>query len=263
MNFFWAIFFKYDKKAQLLILFRLFDYSETYSDSMISLIIFKNDENLKLFSGKIEDFEKSLELCKESEKQALIFFYITSIKNKYQKQLKDDFFLKLNKKTQIYIFKEFQFIVGEREWGSNDLIKKLDIEVLVEFFENFCEQNERIIIEKSMNYYEGLKFFFKNREEQAFKCLSFQLQMKILQDAPKDKKVWLFSLLSDKNRTKETLEKIKEIDIKEAEKFLFVGKNKNEIKIENKEVKDTNANTNSGLSKEAFKERLKMFNSNK
>ena len=230
---------------------------------MVSQIIFKNEKNSQLFSGKIEDFEKALELCKEPEKQALIFFYIAIIKNR-QAKLNEDFFIKLNKKTQIYFLKEFHLILDEVGVElSKDLKKKLDIEVLVELFEYFCEKYEKEIIEKSGNYYKSLKFVFENREEQAFKCLSFQLQMKILQDAPKDRKVWLFSLLSDKNRTKETLEKIKEIDLKEAEKYLLVKKN--EIKIENKEVKNTNANTNanSGLSKEAFKERLKMFNSHK
>ena len=214
-EFFQENFFKYDKKAQLNILSKklefskIFESSEGSCDILVSQIIFKNEENSQLFSGKIEDYEKALELCKEPKKQALIFIYIALIKNQNQEIL-----------------------------SSKNLKKKIDIETLVEFFEYYCEKNEKKIMEKSENYYKGLKDFFENREEQAFKCLSFQLQMKILQDAPKDKKVWFFSLLSDKNRTKETLEKIKEIDVKEAEKYLFFEKN--EIKIENKEVKNTN-----------------------
>lgn len=98
----------------------------------------------------------------------------------------EDFFLKLNKKTQIYIIKEAS---GQTNFPDKKLLEKLDIEVLVEFFEFFCEKNEKKIIENSENYYRGLQVVFGNREEQAFKNLSFQLQIKILQDAPKDKKL--------------------------------------------------------------------------
>ena len=98
------------------------------------------------------------------------------------------------------------------------------------------------------NIYKDISFLFKTKEdiEKAFKNMIFEAQIKIIENSPKDGKVYLFSLLSDKNRTRKTLNSLKDIDMKSAEKYLFVDNN-----------------TNLGLSKADFKNRLKFFNSHK
>ena len=78
----------------------------------------------------------------------------------------------------------------------------------------------------------------------------------------KMKKLFFFHIFLKKNRTRETLQSIKEIDMQAAEKYLSL-QNEKGMKKEIKEEEKPNVNKNPGLSKEIFKERLKIFNSHK
>ena len=138
------------------------------------------------------------------------------------------------------------------------------MEVRSKFFEHLIISDKLEIIRNYDNIYKDISFLFKTKEdiEKAFKNMIFEAQIKIIENSPKDGKVYLFSLLSDKNRTRKTLNSLKDIDMKSAEKYLFVEPKE---KVNEKEKKDsqTNNNTNLGLSKEDFKNRLKFFNSHK
>ena len=107
--------------------------------------------------------------------------------------------------------------------------------------------------------YQNFSGIFRKRKKLAFKHLQFQTQMNIIEDAPKEKKTFYFSILPEEYRTKETLSKIENIDYKTVEKYL--SNKKKEFKKEDKK-KDENK-TNIGISKEAFKERLKLFDTKK
>ena len=162
------------------------------------------------------------------------------------------YILKFNKRIQIYIFKDIcsKILLGG---PLGDFFEDVDFEVRVKFFEYIIISGNMAVLCPDENTYKFFVFLFKKDSDEAFKCFLFQVQIKLIEDSPKDIKVHLFTLLSDKNRTKQTLNSIKDIDLNSAEKFLF---------IEKKE-KDSKNNNILGLSKESFQDRLKFFNSHK
>ena len=180
--------------------------------------------------------------------QSILFFLILEETN-LSDDIKENLFLKLNQKAQTLIINIWDKLQYESGFFY-DIINKIDIEALVEYF---MDQK------KTSKIYQNFSGIFRKRKKLAFKHLQFQTQMNIIEDAPKEKKTFYFSILPEEYRTKETLSKIENIDYKTVEKYL--SNKKKEFKKEDKK-KDENK-TNIGISKEAFKERLKLFDTKK
>ena len=129
-----------------------------------------------------------------------------------------------------------------------DIINKIDIDVLTECF---MEQKY------STKIYQNFIGIFSKRKKIAFRHFKIQTQIEIINDAPKEKKNIYFAILPDEYRTKETLSKIKDIEHEDAEKNLT--DKKKDLKKDNKDENTIKI----GISREAFKERLKMFDKKK
>lgn len=247
-------FMKLNKKAQIFIIKNIIESkADDYIDEIIELKDFKklfekgiNIEAMMLIYKIFYNDEREISLDdflntnKDVETQA-VFYLIASYQ---RKEYKDDF-LKLNKKAQLFCL----WKILEKDRGIDEresLIAKIDLQIIYEFINNY--------LNVSIMTYDAFNVLFINREVQGFKNLSFKYQEKIIDDAPDEKKVFLFSHLSDKYRTKEILKRFKGIDLKEAEKYLINDKEDKEGK--RKDIRDIS----SGLSKVTFQERLKFFN---
>ena len=215
------------------------------------------NENLQTFKKIVEEIEE----MEEKQKQQLIILYLiakSEIFNSKSKLSFENSFDIFNNTSQIEILKE---IILSKPGPIGDFLKKLNFEVIVDLLE-FTDEIYIYQSNKNNSCYSAFKFIFKNSEEKNFKRLPFKLQMKIIEYAHKNEKVVLFSYLSEKNRTRETLQSIKEIDMQAAEKYLSL-QNEKGMKKEIKEEEKPNVNKNPGLSKEIFKEWLKIINSHK
>lgn len=220
----------------------------------------------KLFNENflLQNFKKNVEEIEEMEDEQnkqLIILYVFASGEMCETKCKISFenlFDIFNNTSQIEILKE---IILSKPGPILNFLKKLRIEVIIEFLV-FIDEIYIYHNNKKYSCYFAFKSIFENNIEECFKRLPFKQQMKIIEYANKNEKVILFSYLSEKNRTRETLQSIKEIDMKAAEKYLSL-QNENGMKKEIKEEEKPNENKNSGLSKETFKERLKIFNSHK
>lgn len=214
-----------------------------------------------------KDIEKVLLNFEEEEIKSLFYIYIITLikEGKLKGNIKD--ISSLNKRFQIDIltFFSIDIIYGG---PAGTFFELFDFDVRLKFLEYLIISGKLEVI-ASLNsnddFYNIFCFLFKTKEERekAFKNISFEAQMKIIEHSPKEEKVYQFSLLSDKNRTRETLNSLRDIDRKSAEKYLFIEPKEKAIEKEKNESQLNNNNTNLGLSKEDFKNRLKFFNSSK
>lgn len=247
-------FMKLNKKAQIIAIKNIIESkADDYIDKIIELKDFKklfekgiNIETMVLIYKIFYKDEREISLDeflnsnKDSETQAIFYLIASKQREKYQ-----DDFLKLNKKAQSLVLKimlEKDICIGELE----SFIDKIDLQIIYEFINNN--------LNASIMNYDVFKLLFQNREIQGFKNLLFKYQERIIDDAPDEEKLILFSHLSNKYRKKEILQRFKGIDLKEAEKYLI-----NDKEEKSKDIKDIS----SGLSKVTFEERLKFFDKKK
>lgn len=248
---------KLDEKAQIIII------------KKIILIVkeFKNLTKLKLkkkFEILVQKFLKDILPLIKSEKdfnihiqnilqtnidykfQSILFFLILEETN-FTDEIKKKLFLKVSKKSQTIIINIWEKLEYEPGFFC-DIINKIDIDVLTECF---MEQKY------STKIYQNFIGIFSKRKKIAFRHFKIQTQIEIINDAPKEKKNIYFAILPDEYRTKETLSKIKDIEHEDAEKN--VTDKKKDLKKDNKDENTIKI----GISREAFKERLKMFDKKK
>ena len=213
-----------------------------------------------------KNIEKVFLIFEEEEIKSLFCIYIITLirDGKLIGNIQD--IRSLNKGFQIDILTFFSIdIITD---GPGFFNEPFEFDVRLKFLEHLIISGKLevlISLGSDDGIYKSFCFLFKTKEERekAFKNILFEAQIKIIENSPKEEKVYQFSLLSDKKRTRETLNSLRDIDQKSAEKYLFIEPKEKIIEKEKRESQSNNNNTNLGLSKEDFKNRLKFFNSNK
>ena len=248
---------KLDEKAQIIIIKKIIIIVKKLKNLMklklkrkIEILVKKFLEDILPLINNEKDYnihiQNILKSNIDNKFQSILFFLILEETN-FIDEIKQNLFLKLNKKSQIIIINIWEKL----EYGPGffcDILNKMDIDVLAE-----CYMDQKY----TTNIYQNFSGIFRKRKKIAFKHLKVQTQIEIINDAPKKKKCGYFVILPDEYRTKETLSKIKDLDFEAVEKYL-THKNK-DIKKDNKEEHKINL----GISKEMFKQRLKMFDTKK